>query len=70
RGASRAARSWPPRASAAGTHEDMHQPGAADTSMHRPCRHSIATGPFRHDFDQRMGIGTIRGMHEAVDADA
>jgi hypothetical protein len=33
-------------------------------------RHSIATAPFRHDFDQCMCIGTIRGVHETADADA
>jgi hypothetical protein len=38
--------------------------------MHRTHRHSIATAPFRHDFDQRIGIGTRCGRHETVDADA
>ncbi|ALX14597.1 hypothetical protein P350_23990 [Burkholderia cepacia JBK9] len=47
-----------------------HRPCATGTSMHRTHRHSIATAPFRHDFDQRNGIGTMCGMHETVDADA
>ncbi|WP_208454047.1 hypothetical protein, partial [Burkholderia gladioli] len=42
--------------------------GATVTRMHRPHRHSIAIAPFRHDFDQRICIGAIHGVHETAGA--
>lgn len=33
-------------------------------------RHSIATAPFRHDFDQPMCVAAICGMHATADAGA